>query len=490
MNEILSFVLLTIQLVDVHFFVATFSRARNYTCRRSSGPPGLLCLCRSFVMDSLTYIQLLRSNRSFRQLWWGQVVSELGNWFNFLAGLGLVRVLSHAAPGVTTIMLLARLVPFTLFAPLAGAFVDRWSRRRVMIATDAARVIFALGFLLVDEPADLWIAYVCTALLSFFGTFFEAAKNAAVPNITGERDLLAGNALMFSSRFLLMSIGAALGGWTAANVGYRAAFLINALSFLISAYSIWLIPERETKQIPHAAAESNNEGLKTSYWKDIREGWLYIINHAPVAAILGINVLWASGGGAINLITDRLGGIVFAGQNGISPDSGVAALYFAAGLGLFVGMGIARRVGAYFEFHGRTEGFIGWSLLVQGLFFALMGLMPNLWLACFMLFLGRVLLGAEFAVQETLLMRLVPDNLRGRISTTDRATELLIWSFSTAAAGWSLQAITPRTLTVFCGLLNTVRGIVWLALFAAGKVRLPRRLERGERLVEMPFSSD
>ncbi len=184
-------------------------------------------------MDSLTYIQLLRRNRSFRRLWIGQVISELGNWFNFIAALGLVRVVSNAAPEVTTIILIARLVPFTLFAPLAGAFVDRWSRRTVMIVTDLLRVVVALGFLLVRRPEDLWIAYLCTALLAFFGAFFEAAKNAAVPNITGERDLLAGNALMFSSRFLLMSLGAALGGWTAAYVGYQAAFIINAISFLV-----------------------------------------------------------------------------------------------------------------------------------------------------------------------------------------------------------------------------------------------------------------
>src|SRR5215470_10569123 len=100
-------------------------------------------------MDSLTYTQLLRRNRSFRRLWSGQVISELGNWFNFIAALGLVRVVSHADPEVTTLILLFRLVPFTIFSPLAGAFVDRWSRRRVMIATDLLRVAAALGFLLV-----------------------------------------------------------------------------------------------------------------------------------------------------------------------------------------------------------------------------------------------------------------------------------------------------------------------------------------------------
>src|SRR6476660_7749449 len=416
------------------------------------------------IVDSLTYFQLLRRNRSFRRLWWGQVISELGNWFNFIAGLGLVRMISHGDAAVTTIMLLARMIPFTVFAPLAGAFADRWSRRMVMIASDLARVAVAIGFLLVRNPDDLWIAYLCTALLSFFGSFFEAAKSAAMPNITGERDLLAGNALMFSSRFLLMSLGAALGGWTAANVGYRAAFIVNAVSFFGSALSVWLIPEHETKQL---ALEKNDGEVekKRSYWSDIREGWSYIVRHAPVAAILAINVIWASGGGAMNLIMDRLGGIVFAGQRGISGDSAVAALYFAGGLGLFVGMMIARRLGHHFEFLGKTHVFIGWGLLFQGFLFALIGVMPNLWSACLFLFLGRVVLGAEFGVQDTLLLRLVPDKLRGRVITTDRATEFLTWSVSTTIAGWSLRGITPRTLTIISGLLSSISGVVWLVLF-------------------------
>jgi len=444
-------------------------------------------------MDSLTYLQLLRGNRSFRRLWFGQVISELGNWFNFIAGLGLVRALSHGDPEVTTIMLLVRLVPFTLFAPLAGAFVDRWSRRMVMIVADLARVGVALGFLLVRGPEQFWIAYVCAALLSFFGAFFEAAKNASLPNITGERDLLAGNALMFSSRFLLMSFGAALGGLTAANVGYRAAFIVNAISFVGSAFSVWLIPDDQTRQVAVTMAGDRKELKRPSFWVDIREGWSYIVSHGPVAAILFTNVLWATGGGANNLISDRLGGIVFAGQHGISGDSAVAALYFAAGIGLFIGMMIARRAGTYVEVRGKITGFIGWSLLVQGGIFALMGVMPSLWLACVLLFFCRLLLGAEFAVQETLLMRLVPDKLRGRVSTTDRATEMLIWSFSTAMAGWSLRAITPRTLTVITGLLSATSGAFWLILFASGKVRLPRRwraVEASAKTETLPVAGD
>ena len=434
-------------------------------------------------MDSLTYTQLLRRNRSFRRLWGGQVISELGNSFNFIAALGLARVVSHAAPEAATIILISRLVPFTLVSPLAGAFVDRWSRRTVMIATDLLRVVVALGFLLVRRQEDLWIVYLCTALLSFFATFFEAAKSAAVPNITGERDLLAGNALMFSSRFLLMSLGSALGGWTSARVGYQAAFIVNALSFFASAYSVWLVPDEETRNKSSKTVVREPRSLYRGYWSDIREGWSYIVTHAPVAAILGINLLWATGGGAMNLFYERLGALVFASKN-ISPDAGVAAFFFASGFGLFIGLMIARRVGAFFELRKRTVAFIGWSLFIQGVFFAFAGVMPTLAWSCVMVCISRVLLGAEFAVQETLLMRLVPDNLRGRVSTSDRAGEMLIWTFSTAVAGWSLYTITPRTLTVISGLLSGTAGFLWLVLFVTQRVRLPKKIS-GHRYTQM-----
>jgi hypothetical protein len=439
-------------------------------------------------MSTITYTQLLRGNRSFRRLWSGQVVSELGNWFNFIAALGLVRAVSVAAPEATATMLVARLAPFALFAPLAGAFVDRWSRRTVMIVSDAARAVVALGFLLVRGPEDLWIAYTCTVVATLLAAFFEAAKNAAMPNITGGQGLLAGNALMFSSRFLLMSFGAALGGWASARFGYKAAFIINAVSFLVSAYSIWLIPEEEMKGETSGEDEMSREAemckvetrkaqRRTRVWTDLHEGWKYIARYPLLAAIIGVNVLWATGGGACNLIYDRLGGVVFAGRGGLEGDAGVAALYAAVGAGVFFGMVLARRVGAHVELHGATAKFIGWMLLAHGVVFALAGLMPTLLLAGLMLFLSRLIIGMEFAVQETLMMRLVPDHLRGRVITTDRAAEIFVTSISTVFAAWSLHAITPRTLTIVSGLLSATPGLFWLALFASGRLRLPADLE-------------
>ncbi len=429
-------------------------------------------------MASLTYMQLLRGNRPFRWLWSGQVVSELGNWFNFIAGLGLIRSVSGAAPEATAIMLVALLVPFAVFAPLAGAFADRWSRRTVMLAADLARAVVALGYLLVRGPEDLWIAYICAVTGSLLSSFFEAAKNAAMPNVASADGLLAGNALMFSSRFLLMSLGAALGGWASARFGYHTAFVINSASFLVSAYSVWKIPAESMRERPLGEG-AKGRAKRASYWSDVREGWKYIARYPLVLAIIGINVLWATGGGACNLVYERLGGVVFAGQGGLEGDAGVATLYATVGAGVFFGMLFARRVGYHVELHGLTAGFIGWMLLAHGVVFALAGLMPKLWMAGALLFLSRFIVGMEFAVQDTLLQRLVPDELRGRVITTDRASEILVMSFSVVLAAWSLRAISPRTLTIISGLLSASPGVIWLALFATGKLRMPAKAQAG-----------
>ena len=416
---------------------------------------------------SLTYRQLLVGNPNFRNLFAGQVVSELGNWFNFIAALGLVRVVSGAAPDAATIILIARTAPFSLCALFAGAIVLRWSRKTVLIATDLLRAVVALGFLLVHKPEDLWIAYFCTALLAALTAFFEAAKNAALPNVTGANGLLAGNALMFSSRFLLMSVGAALGGSASAAFGYEIAFVINAASFVASAISIWLIPDR-------AMYDEQSQNLleqtgQISVFADIRDGWSFIKNEPLVLTIILMNTIWAIGGGALNLVAERLGGVVFAGANGLSADAAVAVLYAAAGAGLFIGMMIARETDLFVRRHNLLVPFIGWMLVLQGVLYAVAGLMPNLWLAAILMCISRVLLGVEYAIQETILIRQIPDRLRGRVMTTDRAVELSVFTVSAGFAGWSLYFITPQMLAVWSGLLSSAAGVFWFAQIRRGR---------------------
>lgn len=412
-------------------------------------------------MESLTYIQVIRGNRNFRNLLTGQFISELGNWFNFIAGLGLVRMVSDASPLAAGIFFVSRLLPFAFASPIAGTFVDRFSRRQVMIITDLARVGVALLFLLVTSPDDLWIAYIATVLLSTFGAFFDGAKNAATPNLTGKEGLLAGTALMFSTRFLLMAIGSALGGWAASVFGYQAAFIINAVSFLISAYLVWLIPEEATRDAETGERMANAE-KRPSFIAEMREGLNYTITNRFALTILIMNVIWALGGGAINIVFERVGGVHFAEVEGWNPDRAVAVLWTAAGFGLAFGMLVAHRTSVILDRKSRHSTFIWTTLVIHGILFAVAGAMPTLWLFAIFVFVSRAIVGVEYAIQETLFQRSLPDYIRGRISTIDRGAELTVFGISSFAAAEMMYYISPMTLTVISGLLSASAGIVWL----------------------------
>ena len=429
---------------------------------------------------NLTYGELLKGNRNFRNLLWGQFVSEMGNWFNFIAGLGLVRVVSEASPVAAGILFACRILPFAFFSPIAGTFVDRFSRRQVMIWSDLSRVLVALAFLLVTSAEDLWIAYVAMALLSVLGAFFEGAKNAATPNLTGKEGLLAGTALMFSTRFLLMAIGSALGGFAAAYFGYQIAFIINAASFAISAFSVWLIPDEATREqvrrseidetvlpapltpaggfMPTELLESPK---RASFFTELKEGFHYTVKNHFALTILLMNIIWATGGGAINVIFERMGGVYFAEKQQWNPDLAVAFLWTAGGLGLFVGMFVAHRTEAVLERRKWHSPFIVWTLILHGVLFAVGGYMPSLWLFVIFIFISRVLVGVEYAVQETLFQRSLPDYIRGRISTLDRGAEMLIFGMSSYFSSELMLYISPQMLTVISGLLSACAGIVW-----------------------------
>ncbi len=438
---------------------------------------------------NLSYLQLIRQNRNFRNLLWGQVISELGNWFNFVAGLGVVRLVSGASPEAAGLLLLFRTLPFAVLMPIAGAVADRFSRRTVLLATDLVRAGFALLFLLVSAPEDLWIAYAASVLLSGATAFFDGAKNAATPNITGKEGLLAGTALMFSSRFLLMAVGAALGGIAAVFFGYKIAFLINAVSFLVSAYSIWLIPEEAMRQrSPEERRRDLEIAPRPSFFTEIADGLRYTVRNPFALSILLMNIIWATGGGATNIVFEGLGTKVFHNES-MNPDFVYSFLLTANGIGLGFGMLVAHRVGTYVEKLGVTRGFMGWTLILHGIVFGVAGYMPYLWLVALLVLVSRVMIGAEYAVQETLFQRSLPDEIRGRISTLDRGAEITMFSISSYAAGLSLTVISAQNLTLIAGLLASASGLVWFSRSALeGHDELKAKEEKDT--LETPVAAD
>jgi len=450
-------------------------------------------------MKSVSYRELLRGNRNFRRLWAGQVISELGTWFSFIAELGLVRMLS-GSPLATTALLVARLLPFLLAAPLAGVFADRRSRKQIMIATDLIRAVVALTYVLAGVIGSAWLVVACSALMASLTMFFEAAKNASIPNLVTSRELLTANVLMFSTRFLQFTLGSALGGLTAAQFGYNAAFVVNALSFVASALFILPIPASATRQVrvaaetraefadpmsaeavaitPIAGSEQPRESAKAGFFADLREGMRYIWATPFVRAVILVNVGWGTGGGMTAILFDRIGGHVLASGSGDRGDWRVAALFTAAGVGVFLGMMLTRRVGIWITDEHRAGRFIGWALLAHGLLFSMAGLMPGLAAMAVWVALSRLVLGAEFGFQETMMMRVLPDDYRGRVFTTDRSLELATMALSTIVTGWLLTWFGPRSLMVASGLLSASPGVIWLLALWLARFRVPTRAVR------------
>jgi MFS family permease len=453
-------------------------------------------------MNSATYRELLGKNKLFRRLWAGQIISELGTWFSFIAELGLVRMFS-GSPLMTTALLVARLLPFLFVAPLAGVFVDRLSRKRILIATDLLRALVALVYVAAGAAGSVKLVICCSVLMSSLTMFFEAAKNAVIPNIVTPRELLTANVLMFSTRFLQYTLGSALGGLTAAQFGYNVAFLVNSLSFVASALFIALIPAGAMKKaraesaeamaesipaepmsaeaavnIPIAGSEQPAEAPQGRFFDDLREGFRYIWATPFVRAVILVNIGWATGGGMTNILFDQIGAHVFNSGAGDRGDWIVASLFTAAGAGVFIGMTLSRRAGAWASQEHRAGHFIGWTLVVHGLFFAVSGLMPSLALMGLWIAASRIVLGAEFGVQETMMMRVIPDEYRGRVFTTDRSLELAMMALSTIVTGWLLTWFSPRTMMIVSGLLAASPGLFWLLAMWASRLSVPSRAVR------------
>lgn len=189
----------------------------------------------------MTYRQLLKGNANFRHLWRGQVVSEIGDWLNNIAVLALALELAGPAHQGRAIAVyaIARHLPLFLFGPIAGVVVDRADRRRVMIVADVVRAFLAAGFLLAQMISSLPAIYAVGASLFAVSAFFNAARRATIPVIVTDTDeLLGANSLSASTTAATIAVGSALGGLVATFISRDIVFILNAVTFLVSALGV------------------------------------------------------------------------------------------------------------------------------------------------------------------------------------------------------------------------------------------------------------
>jgi len=400
------------------------------------------------------YIELLRGNRDFRQVWLGQVVSQMGDWFDTIALYTIILKLTGGSGRAVGLLLVARFVPSFVFGSLSGVVADRFSRRTIMIVSDLLRAVVVLGFLFVRRADQLWIIYFLTVLQLALSTFFEPAKTAVIPSLVSDRELVAANAISSVTWSAMLTLGAAIGGVFTGWFGTDVAFILDALTYLLSAALIASVrlpkrPPREKQKL------SLNRALGIS---ETIEGVRYVKRRPRVLAVLLVKPAWGLGGGILALLA-VFGEKIF--PIGKDAATGIGVLFAARGIGTAVGPIVARRIAG--EGNRRMQTTIGIAFLIASAFYMTFGVATSFTLALVVLGLAHCGGSILWVFSTVLLQREVEDNFRGRVFAAELALLTLTMALSNYATGELLDRfrLSPRAVAVGIGAFFLLPGLVW-----------------------------
>ncbi|MCA1593564.1 MAG: MFS transporter [Acidobacteria bacterium] len=424
------------------------------------------------------YIELLRRNRDFRRVWLGQVVSQLGDWFDTIAVYTLALRLTGSGSSISLI-LVARFLPSVVMGPLSGVVADRFNRRRVMIVSDLLRAVVVLGFLFVRRPEQVWMIYALTVLQLSLSSFFEPARTAAIPSLVEERELVTANALSSITWSAMLTLGAAIGGIATDAFGLRAAFVLDSLTYLVSA--LLVVSVRLPKRPPRAKTKLTlGKALGIT---DTLEGLRYVRRRRRVLAFLLVKPAWGLGGGILSLLA-VFGERVFPVGGPGRVATGIGILFTARGIGTALGPMLARRVAA--GTRAAMQSAIGISFIFAGVFYVAFGVSKNFALALVVLALAHMGGSTLWVFSTVLLQSSVEDEFRGRVFAAEMMLMTLAMAASNYATGVAMDSFgySPRAVTVAIGILFTMPGVVWFLTRRWWDKEAPWGKGKGERGME------
>ena len=381
-------------------------------------------------------------NQPFRRLWYAQFVSGIGDWLVVGFLMPLVTSLSGGSSFAVAGILIAKIIPALIFSSLTGVLVDRFDRRKVMMAADIVRAVLALALVTTNS---LWVIYLVVVLMETASLFFWPARNSLIPYLVAEEDVTTANGLAYTTQQASMLLGltaasAILAGFETlvhalidANVpvvgsfvglfapallGPRGGVILDMFTFLFSATMVYLMRLKARPQL----AEGENPLDASLIGKDVVESFRFLGAHKELRGLLVTIGLAILGGGAIvpvgfNYVKNNLiGALPFADRvralQELTATPATFMLVFLA-LGMVVGALVVPRlehvVKLQLLFAGSVAGFGG----------AMLGFasVDYYWLAGIFAIVAGACIATVTVAGNSYVIHTTADELRGRVFT-------------------------------------------------------------------------
>jgi MFS family permease len=396
-------------------------------------------------MDS-TNDSLLRNVR-FLRLWIGQGTSFVGDAVSMVALVVLVVQITGSASAVGG-ALVARLLP-TIASPLAGVLADRVDRRIVLVASDLARAVLVLGLVFARDLASI---YILVFLMGLARTVFNPTVRAAFPSLVGGGNLTRANALIGGTFSTSIMVGPAFGGLLVASIGVDAAFLADAVTYLISAILLSTVP------LPRPHRESEEE---EGFVHDLRSGFGYLLGtRVPLAIVVGAFL-------TILTINATVPAEVFLAKETFGAgNAGYGLLVSLWGGGMVLGSAMMAVLGnrinlvlLYF-----LSIFVGACALVGT------GLAPAFILALGALTVEGAATGIDNVATDTILQKRVPEAFLGRVFSIRFLGYSAGEALSYPLGGLLVDTVGPRSTYILAGIATAAAGLLVLLTMMAAPI--------------------
>jgi MFS family permease len=394
-------------------------------------------------------------NRDFALLWTGGLVSVAGDWILYAALP--YHVYERTGSTIATAgMIVASLAPAVLLGSVAGVFVDRWDRRRVLVAGNVLQAAAVALLLLAPLEGWLWVVYAVAAAQSTVAAFAQPAESALLPTLVPEERLLAANALNALNNRLARLAGLPLGAALLGVSGLRGVVVVDCLTFVAAALLIAPIAPR--RALPNAAAGRAGSAW-SAFWTEWRDGLRLVGRERTVAVLFVVLGLMTFGGTMLDPLTvawvrDVLGEgpEVFAWLLTAHAAAGIAGTLVVGHVGVRLG----------------PRALIGWSSVAVAIALGVRHNVPSVPLALALTAFAGVTSVASSVGVETLAQQAVSDEYRGRVFGSLAATMGLLSLAGATVGGTLAEAFGIVALLNVATALIALSGLVVLRTFARG----------------------